>query len=608
MSLSSETVTLAGSGLVFNNTYGAGVSDAFHSAILTAENYLQAHFTNAVTLNVSYDMQALGADAVAQNQFSVYAVSYASLTAALRSHATTPDDQLAVAGLPLVDPSAGVGFAITSGEGQALGLLSPSGQTDVSIVLSSTAPWTFGSDVVGAVEHELTEGGFGRVQDLGLQHPHFAPLDLFRFNLAGQHDYTGGRDGQYAVFGVDGHHLTDALFHNAINTAGVDDGNDLGDWDFTYEDAFGGGGGGTPTSISAVDLQVLDVLGWTPSGAAPGSGPDDFADRFGDTSHPFGQLTVGAPFGGVLQAIGDHDWFRVQLNAGAGYVINVTGQAGGGGTLDDPTLVLHNAAGGTAASNDDVAWDNFDARLVFHPTASGTYYVDAGSFLDLTSGSYTVTVQAGAAFATAGDDVLVGAAAGGTVMAGLGNDTITADDAQNYLRGEEGGDVVYGGALFDDINGNQGNDTLHGYDGGDWVVGGKDNDVQFGDDGDDIVWGNLGNDTLDGGDGADQVRGGQGDDVVNGGDGNDFVSGDRGNDTITGGAGADLFHGSQDAGIDKVLDFHLTEGDRVMLDPGTTYTVGQLGADTVIDMGGGHRMILVGVQLSTLTPGWIFEG
>ena len=63
---------------------------------------------------------------------------------------------------------------------------------------------------------------------------------------------------------------------------------------------------------------------------------------------------------------------------------------------------------------------------------------------------------------------------------------------------------------------------------------------------------------------------------------------------------------SQDAGIDRVLDFNLAEGDRVMLDPGTTFTVSQVGADTVIDMGGGNQMILVGVQMSTLTPGWIF--
>jgi hypothetical protein len=45
-----------------------------------------------------------------------------------------------------------------------------------------------------------------------------------------------------------------------------------------------------------------------------------------------------------------------------------------------------------------------------------------------------------------------------------------------------------------------------------------------------------------------------------------------------------------------------------MLEPRTTCTLSQVGADTVIDMGGGNQMILVGVQMSTLTPGWIFEG
>jgi hypothetical protein len=66
---------------------------------------------------------------------------------------------------------------------------------------------------------------------------------------------------------------------------------------------------------------------------------------------------------------------------------------------------------------------------------------------------------------------------------------------------------------------------------------------------------------------------------------------------------------SQSAGVDRVLDFNLGEGDRVMLDPGTTYTVSQVGADTVIDMGTpGNQMILVGVQMSTLTAGWILDG
>jgi serralysin len=205
-------------------------------------------------------------------------------------------------------------------------------------------------------------------------------------------------------------------------------------------------------------------------------------------------------------------------------------------------------------------------------------------------------------------NVIQSGAGADTVNAGAGADTIDGGAGQNYLRGDEGADQLTGGSSFDDINGNMGNDTVSTGAGDDYAVGGKDNDSLSGGDGGDVVWGNLGNDTQDGGDGNDQVRGGQGDDTITGGAGNDFVSGDRGNDTIAGGTGADLFHGSQDAGIDRVIDFNLAEGDRVELDPGTAYTVSQAGADTLIDMGGGNQMILVGVQLSTLTGDSIFLG
>ena len=210
--------------------------------------------------------------------------------------------------------------------------------------------------------------------------------------------------------------------------------------------------------------------------------------------------------------------------------------------------------------------------------------------------------------AMGGNDVVFTGQGDDTVSAGAGDDTVVAGSGRGYLRGDEGNDSIIGGGGFDDINGNMGNDTVHGGAGDDYSVGGKDNDLLFGDEGDDIVWGNLGNDTCDGGDGADQVRGGQGDDSVSGGAGNDYVSGDRGNDTEAGGAGADIFHSFSGAGIDRVLDFHVSEGDRVMLDPGTSYTVSQVGADTVIDLGNGDQVILFGVQLSTLPQGWIFLG
>jgi len=81
----------AGSGLVFVNYYGAGVSDAYRGAIISAENYLQSQFTNPVTVGVSFDLQSLGQTFSAQNTFSTVSVSFATLTAALRAHATQVD-------------------------------------------------------------------------------------------------------------------------------------------------------------------------------------------------------------------------------------------------------------------------------------------------------------------------------------------------------------------------------------------------------------------------------------------------------------------------------------------------------------------------------------
>ena len=164
--------------------------------------------------------------------------------------------------------------------------------------------------------------------------------------------------------------------------------------------------------------------------------------------------------------------------------------------------------------------------------------------------------------------------------------------------------------MFDDINGNKGNDTIDGGSGGsDWLVGGQGDDSITAHSGGNLLYGNLGNDTLQGGNGQDILRGGQGDDVIVAGSGHAYISGDLGNDTETGGSGPDLFHGSQNIGIDEITNFNYAKGDRVELDPGTNVvSETQVGANTVIDMGGGNQMILQNVQLSSLPTDWLFFG
>ncbi|MDP3869303.1 M10 family metallopeptidase C-terminal domain-containing protein [Phenylobacterium sp.] len=205
----------------------------------------------------------------------------------------------------------------------------------------------------------------------------------------------------------------------------------------------------------------------------------------------------------------------------------------------------------------------------------------------------------------AGFNVLEGNGGNDVVWSGAGNDTLRGGDGLDFLRGEDGADVLYGGAAFDDMHGNMGNDTGYGGDGDDWVVGGKDLDVLYGEAGSDVIYGNMADDSCYGGDGNDLIRGGQHNDYIEGGAGDDWISGDRESDTIWGGSGADTFHTWRDAGLDRVMDFNRAEGDSVLISEGSTYTVSQVGGDVVIDMGGGAQMILAGVQMSSLTAGWI---
>ncbi len=316
---------------------------------------------------------------------------------------------------------------------------------------------------------------------------------------------------------------------------------------------------------------------------------------------------LGAPFDGsevALNLSGPGGTFQLR---GTNFSYDGNDQLAGGNvtsiamTIGSFTAALQSRG---ISATPFVRWVVTDAtQEAFTPLLSTQDFLGGGPGADLIRGY-------------AGDDILYGAGGQDTVFGGLGDDIIfalfpqgltgTAGVGATYLRGDEGNDYILGGPSFDDINGNMGNDTVIGGTGTDWVVGGKDNDLIFGDAGADLVYGNLGADTLEAGDGDDIVRGGQDNDILRGGAGADFVSGDKGDDTVTGGDGADIFHTFGDAGIDRVTDFSLAQGDRVQLDPGTQYTVSQVGPDTVINMTGGGQMVLLGVTLSSLTPGWIF--
>ena len=56
-----------------------------------------------------------------------------------------------------------------------------------------------------------------------------------------------------------------------------------------------------------------------------------------------------------------------------------------------------------------------------------------------------------------------------------------------------------------------------------------------------------------------------------------------------------------------MTDFSYADGDRVHV-ADSHYTVSQVGANTVINLGAGDTMVLQHVTLSTLHSDWIFLG
>ena len=141
------------------------------------------------------------------------------------------------------------------------------------------------------------------------------------------------------------------------------------------------------------------------------------------------------------------------------------------------------------------------------------------------------------------------------------------------------------------------------------LVGGDGDDILVGDTSDDVPLNPpSGNDTLIGGAGNDDLDGGGGDDILTGG---------AGVDTLTGGAGFDSFRytaatESDATNRDTITDFTVGAGSDDILNLYGVSGLGdfsdvkaaatQVGADTLLDFGGGDQITLVGVDVNTLHP------
>ena len=131
-------------------------------------------------------------------------------------------------------------------------------------------------------------------------------------------------------------------------------------------------------------------------GGAPGgpgkranvSEPSD-GDCPGDVSTTC-EVDVGGSVAGNISSRTDFDWFRVDLEAGTRYQIDLEGAPTSRGTLPDPSLELRDTDGSHEEENESSGVGD-NAREIYTPTATGTYYVAAGE-VDGETGTYTLSV------------------------------------------------------------------------------------------------------------------------------------------------------------------------------------------------------------------------
>jgi Ca2+-binding RTX toxin-like protein len=276
--------------------------------------------------------------------------------------------------------------------------------------------------------------------------------------------------------------------------------------------------------------------------------------------------------------LGDRDVFAVDLVAGRTYHFEQLGSATGDGTLFDSYLRLLSGSGagaGTIVAQDDDGGVGLNSRIVYTPTESGTYYLQAGGYSDFNSGTYRVFAHEDEYRDTVegnGAQGAINTGASGTASLQVAGDhdvwATTLISGLTYTIQERGtgsgaGTLVdpvlsvqdaNGAVLASDDDSGAGDDSLltyqatttgtHILDAGSYInffagtyalsvsagVGTAAADAITGTGQADAINGVGGADRIFGGSGADTLRGGAGADTLGGGGGADILIGGSGND------------------------------------------------------------------------------
>lgn len=251
---------------IISNPNAAQIEEAIQAAV---QFYEAAFIDNNITINIEFRYAPLSGGDAAENEFSYETFTYSQVVGALEAHGMSAIDAEAYATLPGTDPTGGSGddYVLTTAQARALGLSTYTPTYDDIVTLNSNLTWDFDPydrsvpgeyDAIGALEHEMSEGGLGRISSLGQAiSGEYTPLDLFRYSSPGVRDFNPD-DTDY--FSINGTTLLTEFNNWATGNAKPAD---LGDWFPTIEgNSYGDSYEGVESRVNLTDLQEDSLLGW----------------------------------------------------------------------------------------------------------------------------------------------------------------------------------------------------------------------------------------------------------------------------------------------------------------------------------------------------------
>ena len=111
---------------------------------------------------------------------------------------------------------------------------------------------------------------------------------------------------------------------------------------------------------------------------------ENMGDAGADTETQY-TLSLGDVFQGRLEPANDKDWIKVELTAGTIYDFTLS-------DVYSAVLVLFNSEGNIVSGNLYSTEELIDKKLIFSPSVTGTYYIQASSNDDVFRGDYEISL------------------------------------------------------------------------------------------------------------------------------------------------------------------------------------------------------------------------